>query len=92
MKTNRTGQRIQALREDRGWSHTRMAREVLAHPKLGVEYAVSASTIRRAEDGGLLTTRTRYAIALVLDQRPSELWPPTVLVRRRKTHHQEIAA
>jgi transcriptional regulator with XRE-family HTH domain len=94
MTTNRTGQRIQALREDRGWTYSRMVREVLNHDDLGVEYAISESTIRRAEDGGLLTTRTRYAIALVLGERPSSLWPPTVLANRprRSASPKEIAA
>jgi transcriptional regulator with XRE-family HTH domain len=97
MKTNakRTGQRIRRLREDRGWTHDRMVREVLSHPDLGPAHAISESSLYRAERGGLMSVRTRYPIAVVLGLKPSDLWSDDVLSNsrpRRNATPQEIAA
>jgi transcriptional regulator with XRE-family HTH domain len=91
----RTGQRIRKLREDRGWTHDRMVREVLAHPDLGPEHAISESSVYRAERGGLMSVRTRYPIAVVLGLKPSDLWSDDVLSNsrpRRSPDPQEVAA
>lgn len=91
----RTGQRIRKLREDRGWTHDRMVREVLEHPMLGPAHAISESSIYRAERGGLMSVRTRFPIAVVLGMKPSDLWSDDVISNsrpRRKPAPQEIAA
>jgi transcriptional regulator with XRE-family HTH domain len=93
-QARRTGQRIKQLREDRGWTRERMVREALEHPQVGAEWPISEASIWRAESGRLMSTKTRYPIAVVLGLSPSDLWPPSVLdtSRRRPPTQKELAA
>lgn len=68
----RAGQLIRRLREDHGWTHDDMSAAIF--DSLGARYATSPKTIWRAEAGYALHVRTRYAIATVLDHKPSDLW------------------
>lgn len=66
------GERIRDARIDRGWTHEDMARQIFRD--LGAHYTTSARTIWRVEAGHRPTVRKQYAIAQVLEMRPSELW------------------
>jgi transcriptional regulator with XRE-family HTH domain len=66
------GERIRDARIDHGWTHEDMAREIFR--VLGAHYATSSRTIARVEAGRRPSVRKQFAIARVLDMRPSELW------------------
>lgn len=72
------GERIHDERIDRGWTHEDMARAIFR--ELGAHYATSARTIWRVEAGHRPSVRKQFAIAKVLEMRPSELWGGRVAV------------
>jgi transcriptional regulator with XRE-family HTH domain len=74
------GERIRNARIDHGWTHEDMAREIFS--TLGAQYTTSARTIDRVERGHRPSVRKQFAIAKVLEMRPSELWGGVAAPRR----------
>ncbi|MDE2107260.1 MAG: helix-turn-helix domain-containing protein [Patescibacteria group bacterium] len=68
-----SGALVREMRTDRGWTHEDMSDEI--HRRFGVKYATSGRTIWRVEQGHKPTVRKQFAIAMVLDTQPSQLWP-----------------
>jgi transcriptional regulator with XRE-family HTH domain len=68
----RAGQEVRRLRVDRGWTHEDMSDEIFR--QYGVRCQTSARTIWRVESGHKPGVRKQFAIAMVLDLTPSQLW------------------
>jgi transcriptional regulator with XRE-family HTH domain len=67
-----SGALVRELRTDRGWTHEDMSAEIFK--RFGMKYATSARTIWRVESGHKPSVRKQFAIAMVLDTMPSQLW------------------
>jgi transcriptional regulator with XRE-family HTH domain len=73
------GMEVRRLRIDRGWTHEDMSNEIFQ--RFGVRYQTSARTIWRVESGHKPSVRKQFAIAMILDTVPSQLWDNTRAVR-----------
>jgi transcriptional regulator with XRE-family HTH domain len=69
------GTEVRRRRIDKGWTHEDMSSEI--YNRFGVRYQTSARTIWRVESGHKPSVRKQFAIAMILDAVPSQLWDNT---------------